>query len=58
VYALKAYEDVKVSLHSVLTFPLDGVNDQLYTLVTIPLGIEPLVSTEQDDVHRASRDAL
>jgi len=43
-----AYEEVKVSLHSFVTFPLD-VNEQLHARVTLPLGTELPVSIEQEN---------
>jgi len=49
VSAMMAYEEVKAPLHSFLTFPLDAANDQLHARITLPLGIGPPVSTEQEN---------
>jgi hypothetical protein len=46
---MKAYEEVKFSLQSFLTFPLDAVNDHPHARVTLPLRIEPPVSIEQEN---------
>jgi hypothetical protein len=54
-----AYEEVKVSLNSFLTFPLDVVNDQLHARITTTGNWATGIHwTGELMDHRADMDAL
>ena len=47
VYAIKAYEEIEVQLHSTLTSTTDAVSGQFHVPTALSLGKESVVRTEQ-----------
>jgi len=55
VYAIKAYDEMEIQLHSTLTSTTDAVSGQLHVPATLTLGKESVVPTEQKAGGHQSR---